>query len=193
MTKRCDSCFLPGTWRTCAVVLMCVFMAGCATIPADECVKVNWYTLGFEDGLKGYTADRISKHREACAPANVIPDERAYYSGRAEGLYEYCKPENAFVEGLAGREYRGVCLPPVDRVFARNHSAAYAVFKVRDNLRSVENRIDSKEKELRKKDRNDRERKDLRDEIRTLDEKRRDLRNELYRLEAELDRLRGNR
>ena len=104
-----------GIW---AALLLCVLMAGCATIPAEECARVNWYALGFEDGLKGYTADRIAKHREACAAVNVIPDERAYYSGRAEGLHEYCKQENAFVEGLAGREYRGVCPPPVDRVSA---------------------------------------------------------------------------
>lgn len=187
--------YFPSRWTLglCAVLLLCALMTGCATIPAEQCAQVNWFALGVEDGRKGYTADRIAKHREACAAVNVAPDERAYFAGRTDGLRHYCTPENAFSEGLAGREYRGVCPPAVDRIFARNHSAAYAVFKVRDNLQSVENRIDSKEKELQKKKKSDRERKELRNEIRDLDEKRRSLRDEVYRLEAELDRLRDNR
>jgi len=193
MNKRCDSHPSLGTFGMCVAVVLCALMAGCATIPAEECAKADWYTLGVEDGRKGYTTDRIHKHRKACERVSVTPDEEAYFAGRTEGLREYCAPHNAFVEGLAGREYRGVCPPAVARIFARNHSAAYAVYKVRDNLRSVENKIDNKEKELRKKNKSDREQKELRNEIRELDKKREDLRDELYRLETELDRLREKR
>ena len=193
MNRICDAFPLPGTFGMCVALVLCALMAGCATIPPEECAKADWYTLGVEDGRKGYTTDRIHKHRKACERVRVMPDEVAYFAGRTEGLGEYCTPENAFVEGLAGREYRGVCPPAVDRIFARNHRAGYAVYKARDNLQSVENKIDSKEKELRKKNKSDRERKELRDDIRDLDKKRQDLRDELYRLEREMDRLRESR
>jgi Protein of unknown function (DUF2799) len=193
MNKRCGYHPLPRTFGMRLAVLLCALVAGCATIPAEQCAKVNWYALGVEDGRKGYTADRITKHREACASVNVIPDEGAYLAGRTEGLREYCTPQNAFVEGLAGREYRSVCPLEVSGVFTRNHRAAYSVYKARNDLQSVENDIDNKEKELRKKKKSDRERKELRNDIRELDDKRQDLRDELYRLETELDRLRENK
>lgn len=176
-----------------AALLLCALIAGCATIPAEECARVDWYALGVEEGRKGYTTDRIAKHREACEGVNVVPDDKAYFAGRTQGLRDYCTPQNAFVEGLAGREYRGVCPPAVAQIFARNHRAAYAVYRAREDLRSVENSIDNKEEELRKKKKSDRERRELRSEIRRLDEKREDLRDELYRLERELDRLREDR
>ncbi len=173
-------------------ILLCALVTGCATIPAEQCARVDWYALGVEDGRKGYTADRIVKHREACAGVNVMPDEKAYFAGRTEGLREYCTPQNAFVEGLAGREYRGVCPLEVSGIFTRNHRAAYAVYKTRKDLQNVEDEIDDKEKELRKKKKSDRQRKELRKDIRDLDDKRQDLRDDLYRLETELDRLREN-
>jgi len=79
-------------------------LGGCATIPEDQCAKVDWYDLGVTDGRAGQVADRLLRHREACAGVQVVPDEQRYLQGRQEGLAEYCRPDNA----QRGRVWRAV-------------------------------------------------------------------------------------
>lgn len=43
----------------------------CATLKKEECLTVNWYNIGYEDGTKGYKTSRIKKHRESCSKYGV--------------------------------------------------------------------------------------------------------------------------
>ena len=61
----------------------------------SECVTADWRTIGYEDGLRGYPADRIGAHRVACAKHQVAPNLPAYSDGRERGLVEYCQPRTA--------------------------------------------------------------------------------------------------
>ena len=50
-------------------------LSGCATMSGDECLTSDWNAIGYEDGARGYTADRIGKHRKACAKHGVSRSE----------------------------------------------------------------------------------------------------------------------
>jgi len=171
----------------CILVMAVCFglLGGCATIPEEQCAKVDWYDLGFNDGLSGHPADRLLRHRDACAGVKVLPDEKRYLQGRQVGLAEYCRPENAQREGLAGRPYADVC----DAAFKRLYQAAHAVASLKRRIKNNLDEVSRKENELRDQKISDSKRNQLRGEIRELDRRRESLRDELSTAERELDRI----
>ncbi|MET0809299.1 MAG: DUF2799 domain-containing protein [Pseudoxanthomonas sp.] len=82
--------------------LLILALSGCATMNKDECLTVDWRTVGYEDGVAGRSGDRIAQHRKACAKHGVAPDLDAYQSGRDQGLREYCQPDNGYQLGARG-------------------------------------------------------------------------------------------
>ena len=65
-----------------------LFMSGCASMSSDECVATDWSAIGYEDGARGYTTDRFSRHRKACAKHGITADFGSYQAGRDQGLVE---------------------------------------------------------------------------------------------------------
>jgi hypothetical protein len=173
--------------------LLLLALTGCATMNEDECHTADWRDIGRRDGRSGYPHSRLAEHREACMKHGVRPDERLYAEGRDQGLREYCKLDNAVRDGLAGRQYQGVCPSGIDRDFRDLNEAAYAVYSARKEISNVDNRIDNLENELRKDKTPDRRRMQIRDELRDLDRQRERLRDDLRWRERELDRLTSRR
>ena len=163
-------------------------LVGCATIPEEQCAQVDWYDLGIKDGRAGYGEDRLAQHREACAGVQVVPDEKRYAQGRKVGLAEYCLPDNAVREGLAGRYYKDVC----NEAFKRLHRAAFEVHSLKRRINTNLDEVANKENELRK-EKTDSRRNQLRSDIRELDRRRESLRDDLFTAERELERLRPAR
>ena len=158
---------------------------GCATIPEDQCGKTDWYDLGTKDGRAGYAADRLVEHRKACARVQIEPDELRYLQGRKVGIAEYCHPDNAIRDGLAGHEYHGVC----DATFARNHRAAFNVATIRKDIETNRSAVSWREAEIRGDKASDERKGNLRSQIRDLDRQREALRDRLFTAERELDRV----
>ena len=75
----------PGSFVVWLVrLLAAALLSACATgMGKDECAAADWRTIGYEDGLHGFPADRIGAHRVACAKHQVTPDLAAYMEGRA--------------------------------------------------------------------------------------------------------------
>ena len=106
---------------TLAGVLALLGLTGCAAMSKNECLTVDWRTVGYEDGVAGRSGETIGRYRTACADYGVTPSLDAYQSGRAEGLREYCRPQTGFRVGASGAEYAGFC--PAD--LAPAFTAAY--------------------------------------------------------------------
>ena len=104
-------------------------LASCsATMSKEECRAVDWRTIGYEDGVAGYSGERIGQHRKACAEYGVTPDLNAYRAGRAEGLREYCQPHNGYRAGVSGAPYYDSCPPELAPAFVAAYQSGRELY-----------------------------------------------------------------
>lgn len=129
-------------------LLATCLLSGCATMSEDECRTADWRMIGYEDGVAGLSAVRIGEHRKACAKHNLTPSMRAYREGREEGLYEYCKPQNAFRLGQQGSAYTGVCPLDAQEDFIAAYSVGKEIYDVHSSIRHLMSTLRKKESEL---------------------------------------------
>lgn len=101
---------------------------GCATLSKDECLRGDWYNIGFTDGTRGYTAARFEQHLDACKAYQVLPQRAEYLQGRQAGLEHYCTPHNGYTVGKAAADYSGVCPPEREEPFLRAYLQGYVVY-----------------------------------------------------------------
>jgi hypothetical protein len=125
-----------------ASLLTAVLLSSCATgMSKDECALADWQTIGYEDGLRGFPAERIGAHRVACAKHQVAPNLAAYSAGRERGLREFCQPKNGFRVGLQGGGYANVCSGPTEAVFADSYRYGKQIHDARAELRTTNSRL----------------------------------------------------
>ena len=125
-----------------------LMISGCASMSGDECMATDWSAVGFEDGARGYTTERFSKHRKACAKHGVTADFAAYQNGREQGLVEYCQPGSGYDVGVNGGRYYGVCSVDREADFLEAYNAGYHLYTLRSNVKRANSRISAKEREL---------------------------------------------
>ncbi len=130
------------------MVLVIAGLNGCATMSGDECVTSDWEGIGYEDGARGYTSDRLGQYRKACAKHGVTPDLAAYQSGREQGLVEYCQPGRGFNVGANGGRYNGVCSVELEPDFLDAYNAGYHLYSLQSNVNRANSSINAKENEL---------------------------------------------
>lgn len=137
--------------RVIGLVLLTAFgLGGCATMSSDECLTSDWHAIGFEDGSRGHSSDRLGKHRKACAKHGVTPDFQAYQSGREQGLGEFCQPSRGFSLGANGGSYNGVCTAHREHEFIEAYNTGYRLYNLRARVQSASGQISYKERELEK-------------------------------------------
>lgn len=169
--------------------LVASMMTGCATLSRDECRRGDWYGIGLADGRTGAPESRLNDHNRACSEFGIRVDSKRYFAGRAQGLVDYCRLENAFETGLQGHRYQHVCSPTIDAMFDRYNRAAYEVYKIKAELDSVHTQIRAKEHDLRKQGLSDDKLRKIRSDLRELDRRRDRLRDDLYTKERYMDLL----
>jgi hypothetical protein len=123
-------------------------IGGCASMSKDECMTTDWRTVGYEDGVAGYSGSRIADHRKACAKYGVAPDLDAYQSGRTSGLREFCVPQNGFHVGAHGGTYNGVCSAQLEPAFLDAYETGRELRRLRTRVSNTENRIGSLNTEI---------------------------------------------
>lgn len=139
--------FKPMLRASAAMLLLA--LCGCATMDREECLTVDWRTVGYEDGVAGYSGDRIGQHRKACAKHGVTTDLAAYQAGRQEGLREYCVPANGFRLGSQGGDYSGMCPADLDPAFTDAFQDGRQLHTLESRLSNVNYELDAKRKSLR--------------------------------------------
>ena len=128
--------------------LLDIGLAGCATMSSDECATSDWTAVGYEDGSRGYTSDRFSKHRKACAKHGITADFQAYQQGRSQGLVEFCQPGRGFNLGANGGQYKGVCSVELEADFLDAYRVGQQLYALRSNVSSANSQINYKKHEL---------------------------------------------
>ena len=170
-------------------LLLILLLAGCATLSREQCQQGDWFGIGMTDGLGGEQASRLEQHVRACAEYGLPVDRQHYFAGRDQGLREYCRYANAFVTGLAGSRYQHVCPPAIDATFAHYNQAAYEVYRIKQELASVDGQISSVEDRLRDSGLSKDRRRELRQELRELDRRYDRLRADLHDSQRYLEHL----
>lgn len=123
-------------------------LSGCAGMSEDECVTSDWQMVGYEDGSRGYSADRLGEHRKACAKHGVTPDLSAYRTGRKEGLREFCQPSRGYNLGARGGRYNGVCSAELEGPFLDAYRVGYHLYELQSNVNSANYQINARQNEL---------------------------------------------
>lgn len=131
-----------------SLIIAGLALSGCASMSEDECLAVDWRTIGYEDGVAGYPGDRIAQHRKACAEHGVTPDLTLYQAGRSEGLREYCQPANGFRVGAHGGGYAGVCPAELAPAFVNAYESGRQLHTLESRLSNATHQLDSKRREL---------------------------------------------
>lgn len=130
------------------MALIVLGLGGCASMSGDECMTSDWAAIGYEDGARGYTTERITNRRKACAKHGVTVDFAAYQSGREQGLVEYCQPGRGFNVGSNGGRYNGVCSADLEADFLESYNAGYHLYTLRGNVNRATSAINAKEREI---------------------------------------------
>lgn len=123
-------------------------LPGCASMSGQECAVADWEAVGYEDGVRGASGDRIGNYRKACAKHGVAPDLKAYQTGREAGLREYCRPENGYNLGVRGGTYSGVCPADLDVDFFAAYTDGKRLYELRASVRRIDTQIRANEQRL---------------------------------------------
>lgn len=128
-------------------------LTGCSSMSEKECLSTDWRTVGYEDGVNGFSGDRIGRYRNACSEHGVTPNLAEYQSGRAQGLVEFCKPVNGFRVGARGGGYSGVCPADLDPQFVDAYQSGRQLYTLRSRVGSTQGEIYSMHAEMEQIDR----------------------------------------
>lgn len=135
-------------WAGIGVSLLILGITGCATMSGDECATSDWSAVGYEDGARGLTTERFSKHRKACAKHGITADFQSYQQGRSQGLVEFCQPGRGFNLGANGGRYNGVCAADLEPEFLDAYRAGQQLYTLRSYVSSAGSQIYNNEREL---------------------------------------------
>ena len=114
----------------------------------DECLAVDWRTIGYEDGVEGRPGDAIAEHRKACAKYGVRADLDQYQQGRTQGLREFCQPVNGYRVGVRGGNYYGVCPTELERPFLAAFDSGHELYVLTARVANTEAQLSSRRREL---------------------------------------------
>jgi hypothetical protein len=126
-------------------------LSGCASGPTkEECVAVDWRTLGYEDGIKGWSQTRVGTHRKACAKHGVTLNLDAYRQGWQEGVERYCQPGNGYRQGRGGAAYQGVCPEQLEPGFLEAYRSGRDLYSVEKDVQQLSRALYSARSHLAK-------------------------------------------
>lgn len=119
-----------------------ILLSACESISSEECLAADWYSLGVEDGAKGYSLSRLGAYRKDCAEVGVAPDAEMYSQGRMVGLESFCTYERGYADGKRGAGNRAVCPPgPMEAEFTQGYNDGRYVYETNRKIRDLERRL----------------------------------------------------
>ena len=89
-----------------------LLLMSCASISKSECQSGNWADIGYRDGTRGVSRDKLADYVQTCAKYGADVDRSAYLSAYENGLGHYCTYEQGLARGRLGKIYNTVCEGP---------------------------------------------------------------------------------
>ncbi len=123
-------------------LILCLGLAGCATVSREECLAGDWTAIGARDGAEGREATAIfARHTRACARVDVTPDRTAWQAGYDAGLRQFCTPLGGLRAGEAGRPDRGLCPAGAQSGFQTGHALGFSAHRQRARIDDINREI----------------------------------------------------
>lgn len=127
-----------------------LLLSGCATLTKEQCIVGNWQAIGYNDGVAGHYADRLTEHNKACAKVGVAPDYQAWERGRQQGLTQYCTVSNAYNIGERGRELNSVCPANMISKLQQANTQGLEHYKLTSKIKDQEKQLEKYTEEYNK-------------------------------------------
>ena len=166
------------TLRLSYLALITATLSGCETMSKGECLSADWFQVGYQAGRAGTERSHIEDIAKSCAKTNITPDREGYFSGRSEGLREYCTPEHGFNLGKNGTRFNRVCPPETANRFESSYQQGYQIYDARQQVQRLEDKRHKLERQLEKAS-TDKIKQDIRDDLAGLDKRLRSARDTL--------------
>ena len=132
-----------------APALLLSFSACSSKMSKSDCEKADYYELGYKDGKKGGSGERLGQLKDTCGSQGVTVNEDNFNYGRKVGLTEYCDAGQAEKDAKKGVT-DSICLkekvPPYE--FAYNK----AIVEHKDDVAKNLQKIQSEKNELQQKE-----------------------------------------
>lgn len=163
------------------LILGALALAGCETMTVSECQVADWGRVGFADGSRGDSESRLAAHSESCAKAGVRPNAQAYRQGWDAGILRFCTGTNGWREGMQGNSGRAsVCRgQPGNEAFTHYLNAGLQVHRTQSLMRQNDAQANRLQKQLEDPATDDKKKRSLRDELRSIDRDQQRLRHVL--------------
>lgn len=141
--------FITGSTRFFSFVALAACLSGCASgLSKEECDTIDWRTIGYEDGIKGWSQTRVSTHRKACAKHGVALELDAYRQGWNEGVERYCQPGNGYRQGRSGGQYQGVCPQRLEPGFMQAYRSGRELYVVENDVQQLSRTLNTKRRHV---------------------------------------------
>ncbi len=125
-----------------------LLLAGCATMEKSECESADWRIIGLEDGARGQPLSYVGRHRKACAEYGIAPNLARYERGHADGLRQFCTPDNGFKQGRAGRRYQGVCPAALEGGFVAGYETGLELYELSSAIHHLQRDVRAMQADL---------------------------------------------
>jgi len=132
---------MPPSRASFCLIIAVSTLSGCAGMSEQECVTLDWRTVGFEDGTQGRPVGTIGNYRQACSKYGVSSDLESYRAGHADGVEVYCRPARGFDVGHRGTSYQGVCPAQLEPDFLAAYNSGRHLYELESTLRRIEGQI----------------------------------------------------
>lgn len=98
------------TIKITVVLLAGVGLTACVPhLNQQQCLSMNWYQLGYQDGSQGHFQRNLSQDIQDCARFKLTVNTKAYSRGWHAGVRSFCRPENGYNLGVNGVVYPNIC------------------------------------------------------------------------------------
>lgn len=116
-------------------------LASCRTLSNEQCLRGDWHLIGISDALSGRPYKHFERHVKTCKRVGVVPDQKLWIAGHAQGARRYCRPENAFKAGQRGDTYHYFCDRDQHDTFLRVYSVGRQSYLLEQQLSAISSRI----------------------------------------------------
>ncbi|MCZ6888441.1 MAG: DUF2799 domain-containing protein [Gammaproteobacteria bacterium] len=133
-------------WPSLVTLLL---VSGCASLSESQCIASDWETIGYTDGSQGRSNSYLLKHQNACVKHGVVPDRTAYHDGWNQGIRQYCRPQNGFVQGERGAAYSNICPSTLEVGFHAAYTEGRTLYLAQAEINDMERQVGYRQQRLK--------------------------------------------